>query len=335
MATPLILVAPGLLTQPPDSLARVASLQTLARLATVQLEAEGMNAAVIGTLGMRRDTPIGPLLARGAGADIGPDYVIVADPVFLAADRDDLVLVDRVDDLTADETDALAAMLNRHFAADGMQLGVTHSATWLARVNHVPALQTTPLDIARGRGLLPHLPTGPDARTWTRWQNEIQMLLHDHPVNIAREARGCLPVTGVWFWGGGTADAIGALPRISAMTARTRIGDIARAVGELGGGTHRDFGADETLQNVVASFDGSGPTIVVLGHIDNESAMAQFEAGWLTPAVKLLAQRAVDPLHLIADGNGNAARWTARPPTPWQRIATLRRHTAFTVPGNN
>ena len=46
------------------------------------------------------------------------------------------------------------------------------------------------------------------------------MLLHDHPVNIAREARGCLPVTGVWFWGGGTADAIGALPRISAMTAR-------------------------------------------------------------------------------------------------------------------
>jgi hypothetical protein len=33
--------------------------------------------------------------------------------------------------------------------------------------------------------------------------NELQMLLHDHPVNIAREARGEPAINSLWFWGGG------------------------------------------------------------------------------------------------------------------------------------
>jgi len=38
---------------------------------------------------------------------------------------------------------------------------------------------------------------------WRRLQNELQMLLHDHPVNAAREARGELAINGIWFWGAG------------------------------------------------------------------------------------------------------------------------------------
>jgi hypothetical protein len=38
--------------------------------------------------------------------------------------------------------------------------------------------------------------------------NELQMLLHEHPVNLAREARGDLPVNSVWLWGGGTRPAV-------------------------------------------------------------------------------------------------------------------------------
>ena len=33
--------------------------------------------------------------------------------------------------------------------------------------------------------------------------NELQMLLHAHPVNQAREARGELSVNSLWLWGGG------------------------------------------------------------------------------------------------------------------------------------
>jgi len=30
--------------------------------------------------------------------------------------------------------------------------------------------------------------------------NELQMQLHDHPLNQAREARGELPVNSLWLW---------------------------------------------------------------------------------------------------------------------------------------
>jgi hypothetical protein len=32
---------------------------------------------------------------------------------------------------------------------------------------------------------------------------EMQMMLHEHPVNQSREARGEPAVNGTWFWGGG------------------------------------------------------------------------------------------------------------------------------------
>jgi hypothetical protein len=35
--------------------------------------------------------------------------------------------------------------------------------------------------------------------------NEVQMVLHEHPVNEAREARGEPAVNSVWLWGGGRA----------------------------------------------------------------------------------------------------------------------------------
>jgi hypothetical protein len=33
--------------------------------------------------------------------------------------------------------------------------------------------------------------------------NELQMLLHDHPVNQAREERGEPVINSLWFWGNG------------------------------------------------------------------------------------------------------------------------------------
>ena len=71
-----------------------------------------------------------------------------------------------------------------------------------------PALVTPALDTAAGRPLRELLPQGADAPRWRRWQNEIQMLLHAHPVNQARASRGRAAATSVWFWGGGRASAM-------------------------------------------------------------------------------------------------------------------------------
>ena len=56
------------------------------------------------------------------------------------------------------------------------------------------------------------MPRGADGGTWKRWQNEIGMLLHEHPVNVEREANGNVPVNGVWFWGGGRLADVSRVP---------------------------------------------------------------------------------------------------------------------------
>jgi hypothetical protein len=50
------------------------------------------------------------------------------------------------------------------------------------------------------------LPEGPEGARWQQLSNEMQMLLHGHPLTEAREARGELPVNALWLWGNGEAE---------------------------------------------------------------------------------------------------------------------------------
>jgi hypothetical protein len=49
------------------------------------------------------------------------------------------------------------------------------------------------------------MPSGEFAAGYHRLSGEMQMCLHDHEINLRREARGLMPVNSVWFWGGGKA----------------------------------------------------------------------------------------------------------------------------------
>lgn len=56
------------------------------------------------------------------------------------------------------------------------------------------------------------MPAGPDADGHRRVVSEIEMALHEHPVNREREASGLKPVNSLWLWGGGAAPAAGSGP---------------------------------------------------------------------------------------------------------------------------
>lgn len=49
------------------------------------------------------------------------------------------------------------------------------------------------------------LPVGDGSDRHRRWLSEIEMSLHDHEVNIARQAAGDPPINSLWIWGGGIA----------------------------------------------------------------------------------------------------------------------------------
>ncbi|MDJ0941543.1 MAG: hypothetical protein QNJ00_17400 [Woeseiaceae bacterium] len=58
-------------------------------------------------------------------------------------------------------------------------------------------------------GLVPNdfLPTGPGADRHRGLVSEIEMALHDHPVNLERQTHALPPINSLWIWGGGHATA--------------------------------------------------------------------------------------------------------------------------------
>jgi hypothetical protein len=182
------------------------ALQTLLARGTRQpCPGDGMEAALCEAFGIARqqDWPLAPITLATDGGVAGDAYWLRADPVHLQVMRDRIVLAgaDALS-LSHQEADALADAIGQHFGADLSPLPL-HPQRWYLRYSQAPRLATTPLSVAMGRDIDPLLPHGDDAMRFRAELNELQMLLHEHPVNQAREARGELPVNSLWLWGGG------------------------------------------------------------------------------------------------------------------------------------
>jgi len=128
-----------------------------------------------------------------------------ADPVHLHADRDRVLLFDHsMFDLTQAETDRLINELNTFFVSDALLFTAPTPHRWYLQLPRLPDLTLPPLTELVGRDIHKHMPDGRDKMTWRQRLNEVQMLLHQSPVNLEREQRGELSINSVWFWGLGT-----------------------------------------------------------------------------------------------------------------------------------
>jgi hypothetical protein len=152
----------------------------------------------------QQDWPAAPLTLVFDGLDAADGYWLRADPVHFLAHRDRLTLLEPgAVSPRAEDAAELVALFNRHFTGDGLSFHAPHPARWYVRVPGAPRLVTRELSLAAGRDIAGALPTGEDSLRWRRVLTEIQMLMHEHPVNQRREARGDLPINSVWLWGGG------------------------------------------------------------------------------------------------------------------------------------
>ena len=300
------LVVPQLLAAPSDALSALHAFKRLATYAgTAETLRHGLDTAVLVAAGLPENTPLAPLAARGAGFDPGASYVLRADPVELIAGRDDVLLGGRIDDVAIADAHALVHTLNAHFAQDGLTFHAPRGDAWFVTAQaHVP-IDTTPLADVHGP-LHPHLPRGAHAAPWRRWWSEMQMLLHAHPVNEAREAAGRPVVTAVWLAGGGVASPVAS--SVSMYATPGAAGDIARGI------------AAEKTSATPATFAAlpRGPdTLVVLPPATGAGVFAQ---DWLEPALAALAHGSLSQLTVVADGDGRTLQWRAAAPSFWQRV---------------
>lgn len=329
MANALVLAVPGLLAQPLQTLASMRALATIAAYAgKPDVQTGGLANALLGALGVAPDTPVAPLALLGAGGDPGDDFVLRADPVHLAADRDHGLLVQTIDDLSAADADTLGRMLDRHFADDDLRFEIVRPDAWFARRREPARIAMTPPDAVRGRAAAACMPSGPESGLWRRWQNEIEMLLHDHAVNREREARNALPVNAVWFSGGGRLADVGALPRTFVSAPPSPLGDLARGIARVAG---TDAAGDDIAHAVSHAAEAGGDALAV-AVLTRAVDVGDLETRALAPALGLLDARRVSAVHLVADGNGTAIAWTARSPGLWRRLTTRASRRAFAMP---
>ncbi len=147
--------------------------------------------------------PAGALTLLAEGGAPGDAVWMRADPVHLRLGRTDLTVVPAAAfALDSQEAASLAETLNVHFATE-FELHPVRAKHWCMRIDAAPRLSTRPTAEVAGGDVDTNLPQGEDAKHWHALMNEIQMLLHRHPVNEARQARGVPEVNSVWFWGAG------------------------------------------------------------------------------------------------------------------------------------
>lgn len=118
--------------------------------------------------------------------------------------RESLTLLDP-EDLRLSEPDSrtLLETLRPWFEEEGWTLVYGGPTRWFAAHPSLASLPTASLDRVIGRNPDVWMPDHPQARLIKRLQNEVQMLMYQHPLNEARADGGQLTVNSFWLSGTG------------------------------------------------------------------------------------------------------------------------------------
>lgn len=177
------------------------ALSQLVSIGQSRLDSQTMAALICQQFGVQPN-PDYPLAALSSEAE-SQDYYLQANPVHLILQRDAFALSDpAVLVVSHEELQALSAALNQHFMQDGLSFELC-SHYLLLRLNTTPKISTTLPEKVVGRNVYDYLPQGADASYWNKIINEIQMLLHEHPINQQRESMGLPVINSIWLSGGG------------------------------------------------------------------------------------------------------------------------------------
>lgn len=153
-----------------------------------------------------RGWPMAAAMRQAERGDAAGAQWVRADPAYVRPDINGARLLAIGESLGLDDASAetLLRTLRPVFGDFGMPIEATAPSRWYLRVDAgAPLPSFAHPDDALGADLFEHLPPGDAGRRWRALLSEAQILLHQHPLNADRAARGLAPVNSVWFWGGG------------------------------------------------------------------------------------------------------------------------------------
>jgi hypothetical protein len=266
-------------------------------------------------------TPVAESLAFAAIALLGEpegspgqSHWLRADPVHLSVNRDRVVLLDASQlEITATDANALCRSLQDHFVSDGLRFHVAHPERWYIQSDDPITLHTRAPSVVRGRSVANYWFDGADRALWQGRLSEMQMLLHAHPVNEAREEAGQLPINGVWFWGAG------ALPdRLEPIYSHIIAHDALLA--GLASLTQSHYTDSDDFHWSAGPIAASGQTLIALHQLDTVAAysewdvwgeaLAALDQAWFAPALSALENAKIAAVTIHAPDKNHGAKIT-------------------------
>ncbi|MDI1260668.1 hypothetical protein [Aquabacterium sp.] len=246
--------------------------------------------------------------AQATGIDTNDKAWGLLSPCHWLMGRETLTLLDP-DELRLSEVEARAFLevLRPWFEEEGWTLVYATPTRWYAAHPSLVSLPTASLDRVIGRNPDVWMPDHPQARLIKRLQNEVQMLMYEHPLNAPREAAGQLTVNSFWLSGTGQLpnQAAPALPEGSQLVTALRAPLLASNLVDW-------IAAWQTLDNTVlkaacAALDAGQAVDLTLCGERSATTLSQ-------PPRPSFSQRLI----------GHAQRWLGRPATlPSALLATL------------
>jgi hypothetical protein len=252
--------------------------QALLQAVELPIEASAFRSAPLSAAGLRED-------ASG--------FWLHAEPMHFAAGMSDIAaaMLSGAARPTAAELALLTDTLAPHLRADGFELALAPDGWLLRSTRHLAVTTVTP-EVATAEGLKPSQPQGEDARELRRLMTELQMLLHEHPVNEHRARVGLPAINAVWLWGQGVLQTGATEPRLpQAFSDEPYVRGLYRAHGQTVGALPDDA-------NSLMASDVHAERLVVIQSDDLE----EIEVKWIAPLRAALSDGSVARLQIFIDG---------------------------------
>jgi hypothetical protein len=188
--------------------------------------------------------------------------------------------------MTAAERSSLDPVFAEHLQSTGLEL---HAADdeWLLRSAAPLKLQTVTPEFAAANPHSDILPRGADAGPIRRLMTEMQMLLHEHPVNARRQERGAPAVNAVWVHGEGILSDVSSVSLPAGYGEDSFLRGIYRLHDQSVGAKPAD------AQSLLAQL--RGPTVALIDAPD----LNALETQWLAPLARALLSGAMSKLTLM------------------------------------
>ena len=250
------------------------------------------------------DWPLAPLALMGEGEEQKLGHWFLAHPVHFVLQRDFFTLGDAVR-LSTDEVKSLVVDLSQHFAQDGLRFIPSQSGEFFyLHVDDDVEVTTFLLSEAMGRDVGKHMPQGKHGMKFQALLNEVQMLLHDHPINQVREQKGLLAVNSLWLSGGGSVKEMKKLVQPPAFK--------FFANDALSAGLAQ--WANIACQPLALDFSSieNGDAVLVL---DNQNAL---DTTWFAPLLKALKVGSIKTLRCHFDVHGMTFTLQLKPRDTWK-----------------